>query len=66
MLCISIIDYSPTSGTLSISPGDRTGCIDIQLIDDSVVERTENFTISFDSSDISDVVVDIVDTDGEV
>ena len=63
--CISVIDYSPTSGALIISSGDNTGCIDIQLIADSIIERTEIFTISFNSSDISDVVVDIIDTNGK-
>ena len=66
-------DYSPISNTLNLTSSTTMVEVLIPIIDDSVVETDEQFTVVLSSSDpnvmISDnyqVTVSIVDDDGEL
>ena len=39
-------DYTPTSGTLSFDPGQRTQTVDVPVLADSLVEGPETFTLT--------------------
>ena len=39
-------DYTPTSGTLTFSPGQSTATISVPLVDDAVFEGDESFTVA--------------------
>ena len=39
-------DYTQTSGTVTFLPGETTKTVDVPIVDDSVIESNENFTIS--------------------
>ena len=40
------IDYTSTTGTLSIPAGDRSGTIRVPILDDDASEETEKFTVT--------------------
>ena len=72
LIATSGIDYTGLPNVLSFFSGQATGdlsCIDVPIVDDSVVEEKENFTIvlytNFPGITVSRVtsIVEIVDND---
>lgn len=41
-------DYTATSGTLTIAPGETTSTLEIPILDDDLVEEDETFTVTLD------------------
>lgn len=43
---VSPDDYTSTSGTVVFGPGETTKTVDVPIVDDSVIEPNENFTLN--------------------
>ena len=61
-------DYEAASGTLTFAPGESRHSLSVRLLNDSVHEATETFTVTLSSSDNAEVAIDqavgrIVDDD---
>ena len=59
-------DFTPTVTELEFSPTTLERCVDIDIVDDAIVEGTEEFLVAVDSSDpvtftTDSVVVSILD-----
>lgn len=70
--CLGDSDYTDVNQTLLFTPGeDRTQCFDVPIINDSIYERSERFSLSLnplESAHIqltnSSVIVEILDDEG--
>ena len=70
-LPLDSMDYNATNGEFTFSSSSLRQCVNIAIVDDSVSEQLETFSVTIDTSvdrvvlEPNTTVVEIVDNDGE-
>ena len=66
------MDYTAITAELTFDPDNSRGCVSIELVDDSLLEPTEEFQVSLTTDEEQVIVsperavVSILDTDGMI
>lgn len=66
------MDYTATTAELTFDPDNSRACVSIGLVDDSLLELTEEFQVSLSTDEEQVIVsperavVSIIDTDGMI
>ena len=67
------MDYTPRSAVFTFGECKRQSCVNISIVNDSIVEKDESFSVALDSApnldnriklDPESAVVEIIDNDG--
>ena len=60
------VDYTPTSGTLTFAPGDTEKTVEVVVLDDDIVEESENVVLRLSNASTASEAVGVAIADAEL
>ncbi len=60
------VDYTPTDGTLTFAPGDMTKTVEVVVLDDDIVEQSENVVLRLSNASTASEAIGVAIADAEL